>query len=141
MTDAKKFESWLNGAISGCTIPPHNEVVNKSIARPNSTQGFVVTHIPKSNNAPHQVVEKLQYYIRAGSAFTPVPHGVLAGMFGRRPQPFMRVSMLFSPLQIYPGEAKIDWGFIVHNDGPGIAEDIFFDVMIQIGRASCRERV
>jgi len=130
MTDAKKFESWLNGAISGCTIPAHNQVVNHSVVMGNGTQGFVVTHIPKSNNAPHQVVGKSQYYIRAGSDFVPAPHAVLAGMFGRRPQPSMKMDLLFSPLQIYDGVVTIDFGFIVHNGGPGIAEDIFFDLMM-----------
>ncbi len=83
----KRFLSWLEGSVSGCTIPPHSRVQHHCIVKPGEDIGYVITLIPKSNHAPHQVVGSLKYLIRAGSDFVPTPHSVLAGMFGRRPQP------------------------------------------------------
>jgi hypothetical protein len=87
-----RFKSWFEGATSGCSIPPHSGVTHLPIEVTNGA-GFVVTHIPQSNLAPLQPVllgEKLSFYlIRAGSTFAPTPHGVLAGLFGRRPQPVL----------------------------------------------------
>ena len=94
----ERFTSWLNSAISGCTIPPHQNVRNEPILTANN-MGFVITLVPKSNNTPHQMVGKLQYYIRAGSDFVPTPHDVLAGMFGKRPQPHIMHQFLISPIE------------------------------------------
>ena len=67
---------------------PHPMVRHQPIST-TSDQGFVVTYIAKSYDAPHQSLKpSLQYYIRAGSDFVPTPHAVLAGLFGRRRQPF-----------------------------------------------------
>ena len=86
LPDAAAFRSRLEGIVSGCTVPGHERVVSHAIASA-GTQGYVVTFIPKSARAPHQTIPDLRYFMRAGSAFAPVPHGVLEGMFGRRPQP------------------------------------------------------
>ena len=51
--DAPAFASKLEGAVSGCTIPPHSGVRSAAIRQTNSQSGFVVTYIPKSNAAPH----------------------------------------------------------------------------------------
>ncbi|MDV2496392.1 MAG: ATP-binding protein [bacterium] len=129
ITDAERFRSWLEGAISGCTIPPHTGVKNHPIRSSGPGKGFVATLIPKSDHAPHQVVGKLQYYIRAGSDFVPAPHGVLAGMFGRRPQPSVAHSFVVSPAEVAPDErVKCQIGFLISNNGPGIATDIFMHV-------------
>jgi hypothetical protein len=127
LADAKRIQSWLEGTISGCTVPPHTGVTNASILRSSSGEGYVATHIPKSNAAPHQVVGKLQYYIRAGSSFVPTPHGVLAGMFGRRPQPLIGVLFLTAPSRIVGDTIHADVGFFVSNWGQGIATDIFLN--------------
>jgi predicted HTH transcriptional regulator len=83
----KRFKSWLENAVSGLTLPPHPGVRHATVEIGNDQLGFVATFIPKSHMAPHQCLRPLQYYMRAGSNFEPVPHGVLAGMFGRSPQP------------------------------------------------------
>lgn len=130
LADAKRFQSWLEGAISGCTIPPHSGVRNAAVLSGKSQVGFVVTYIPKSNHAPHQMVGKLQYYIRAGSDFIPTPHQVLAGMFGKRPQPDIYPLYIVSPIT-YEGEAICaQLGFAVRNGGPGIATDLFVNIML-----------
>jgi hypothetical protein len=120
----KRFASLLQGAISGCTIPPHSGVQNEVIEMSNG-KGFVVTLIPKSNAAPHQSVISKQYHIRAGSDFLPTPHDVLAGMFGRRPQPHVFHRFLLAVPELEGHHLKISFGLAIHNEGPGIASDIF----------------
>src|SRR5262245_48240747 len=36
-----RYASWLNGAVSGCTIPPHNGVLNTPIPDTGGASGFV----------------------------------------------------------------------------------------------------
>ena len=127
-----RFGSWLNSAISGCTIPPHQSVRNEPILTADNS-GFVISLIPKSNNTPHQTVGKLQYYIRAGSDFVPAPHDLLAGMFGKRPQPHIIHQFLVSPIEVHPNSISIHVGFMLKNLGPGIASDVFITCMILTG--------
>jgi len=85
-----RFISWLEGAVSGCTLPPHAGVRHHAIKQARGDEGYAVTYIPKSTLAPHQcIIEpyRFRYYLRAGSNFEQAPHGVLAGMFGRQPVP------------------------------------------------------
>ncbi len=126
LADAKRFQSWLEGAISGCTVPPHTHVRNVAVCSP-SGSGFVATHIPKSSAAPHQVVGELQYYIRAGSSFVPTPHSVLAGMFGRRPQPLVGIRYLTGSPKLVNESIHAEVGFVISNRGQGIATDIFLN--------------
>lgn len=90
ISNPKRFVSWLEGAGSGCTLPPHTGVRNHAIENGATTTGYAVTHIPKGMLSPYQcIVEpyRFRYYLRAGSNFEQVPHGLLAGMFGRTPAP------------------------------------------------------
>jgi len=84
--DPKRFLSWLENRTSGRTLPAHAGVIHYAIEIPSSSDGFVVTLIPKSDWAPHQEVNSKCYYMRVGSNFDPVPHGILEGFFGRRIQ-------------------------------------------------------
>lgn len=130
ISNIQRFLGNLQGAVSGCTIPPHNKVEHRSIAINGTDSGYAVTYIPASDNTPHQVVGKLQYYIRAGSDFVPTPHQVLAGMFGRRPQPHVFHMFTVSPAS-NDGQVLIcEYGIVVTNGGPGIAKDLFFTAMI-----------
>ena len=61
LADAAAFRAWLEGAVSGCTVPAHDRVVSHAI-QSHGSQGFVVTHIPKSARAPHQVVPDQRYF-------------------------------------------------------------------------------
>lgn len=133
--DAPKFASWLNSAVSGVTIPPHTSVQNEPILI-DGERGFVITLIPKSVHTPHQVIGKKQYYIRAGSDFLPTPHDVLAGMFGRRPQPHVIHQFIVGPIEVVGKIIQCNIGFALKNIGPGIASDVFITLMTwyQIGR-------
>jgi hypothetical protein len=130
ISNLSRFISNLQGAVSGCTIPPHGGVENYAISNENTDEGFVVTYIPASDNAPHQVVGRQQYYMRAGSAFVPVPHQVLAGMFGRRPQPNVYHMFAVSPATHDQRTLICNYGIFATNGGPGIASDLFFTAMI-----------
>ena len=82
-----RFLSWLENAISGCTIPSHNKVRNHIISVDENGDGFIATYIPKSELAPLMTTTNSTIYIRSGSNNVPAPYSVIAGMFGRRPQP------------------------------------------------------
>lgn len=132
LVDAQKFVSWLQGAISAVTIPSHSGVLNKAILIGKGPMGFAVTFVPKSKDAPHQVNSsgkgQYGYFIRAGSDFVPTPHAVLAGMFGRRPQPSVFQMFLSSyPEVIDLGvvQIKSTLGLQIANGGRGIASDLF----------------
>ncbi len=124
IVNPERFRSLLEGVVSGCTIPPHSGVENHVIKKDSNT-GFVATYIPKSNHAPHQMLPKKQYYIRAGSSFMPTPHDVLAGMFGRRPQPDVFHRFLIGGRKFEGDRLSIDVGVVIQNEGQGIASDIF----------------
>lgn len=138
--NVKRFVSWLEGAVSGCTVPPHTKAQHHDIVINDNDndndnyneKGFVATMIPKSDHAPHQVVVNCKYqyhyYIRAGSNFEHTPHAVLAGMFGRRPQPDVYHGYHIAPAEIINVIMKIRIGFEIHNNGPGIASDLFMNL-------------
>ena len=130
LDDAKRFRSWLEGAISGCTLPPHGRVQHCVVETGQNREGFVVTYIPQSNDAPHQVVGRLQYYMRAGSDFVPVPHQILSGMFGRRPQPDIVGQWLSGPVKVIGDSIQCQVGYLLRNEGAGIARDMFLDVKV-----------
>ena len=87
----------------------------------------MATLVPISHHAPHQTVTDKRYYLRAGSSFLPVPHAVLAGMFGRRPNPHIRPAWTFS-VACWHHEIRVGIAINLHNDGPGIAENVFINV-------------
>jgi len=128
--DVKKFVSLLESSISGLTLPPHTLVENHPVQINKKGEGFAASYIPQGANIPLQAVYNKQFYIRAGSSFEPTPYQVLAGMFGRRPQPFVFVNYLFAPAKI---DQKIatQIGFLVHNRGPGIAKNLFINATVK----------
>lgn len=125
-----RFKSLLEGAISGRTIPPHGTVQNHAIPSGEGDHGFVITLIPQSDHAPHQTTNDRKYFMRAGSDFLPVPHAILAGLFGRRPQPnIYQAYTLHPPLPSNQEGVQLDIGLILRNNGRGIASDIFAHVL------------
>ena len=84
----------MENDISGCTIPSHNKVRNHIISVDENGDGFIATYIPKSDIAPLMTTTGNTIYIRSGSNNVPAPYSVIAGMFGRRPQP--NVELIFA---------------------------------------------
>ena len=95
-----RFLSWLENAISGCTIPSHNKVRNHIISVDKKGDGFVAAYIPKSELAPLMTTIGNTFYIRSGSNNVPAPYSVLAGMFGRRPQAEIELLITDKSLEI-----------------------------------------
>lgn len=129
-----RFVSLLQSAISSCTLPPHSKVENFCVANKDKNSGYVITLIPKSTSAPHQCIKDYKYYMRAGSNFAPVPHAVLSGMFGRRPQPWVFLMFSVGPAKINKkdsaNEVLCQTGLMITNNGLGIARDTFLNVEI-----------
>ena len=95
-----RFLSWLENAISGCTIPSHNRVRNHIISVDKTGDGFVATYIPKSELAPLMTTMGNNIYIRSGSNNVPAPYSVIAGMFGKRPQPNVELIIADKNLEV-----------------------------------------
>lgn len=95
-----RFLSWLENAISGCTIPSHNRVRNHIISVDKNGDGFVATYIPKSELAPLMTTMGNNIYIRSGSNNVPAPYSVIAGMFGKRPQPNIELIIADKNLEV-----------------------------------------
>jgi schlafen family protein len=90
IADPVALKTLFDGAIGGLNLPAHSGVENIALLDGTGPSGFVVTHIPPGQGVPYQpLYPKQEYYIRAGSNFLPTPHAVLAGLFGRAPQPIV----------------------------------------------------
>ena len=127
----RRFKSWLESAVSGLTLPPHPGVRHVAIDGGDDQSGFVATLIPKSHMAPHQCLRPPQYYLRAGSNFEPVPHGVLAGMFGRSPHPVIFHMWSAPPAQLAEnGRARFKIGLLLTNRSAVIARDVYLSVTV-----------
>jgi hypothetical protein len=130
-----RFVSRLEGTVSGRTVPAHIGVQNHPIDS-GFGNGFVATLIPKSERLPHQAIPEEKYYMRAGSNFMPVPHGVLAGMFGRQPQPILfeeyksKAVKVTKAAGIRPDVIDVTLGFKIWNRGPVMARDLYTDVWV-----------
>ncbi|MBR2299090.1 MAG: ATP-binding protein [Alphaproteobacteria bacterium] len=138
-----RFLSWLENAISGCTIPSHNGVRNHIISADKNGDGFVATYIPKSELTPLMTSSNSTIYIRSGSNNVPAPYAVIAGMFGKRPQPNIELFLEDKNIEVFenidedmlypktidnPPEkyVKISFSVIAHNQSNAIAKELYF---------------
>lgn len=125
LLDAQGFNTKLQGAISRTTLPPHPGVQIVSFEEPGrSPAGFVAVLVPQSLIGPIRSVVTSHYHIRTGSDFGIVPHDVLAGMFGRAPQPNVELNLISHPARIdsRPGYLTIAFGLIAVNLGAVVGE-------------------
>lgn len=122
----ERFKGWLESNTSGRTLPPHPSVRHHVINAGNGV-GYVVSLIVKSNYAPHQEIKSQHYYMRSGASFVKVPHGVLSGMFGRRPQACIEHKFAVEPIKIVDRKAQICLEIVLRNDGLGIGRDVFLN--------------
>lgn len=126
--NVSNFLSLLESFISLLTSPPHPNVLSKIIFEDEvNDTGYVVTHIPKSNRRPFQVINDrdFRYYIRAGSSSLPAPDTFLRSLFGQAPQPEVFLMFGVSPVQpVEDGTIKMEVGLILHNRGENVAKNI-----------------
>jgi hypothetical protein len=144
----KWWKSLLESFVSGATMPAHQGVRHIALFRPGKNDGIVATYIPPGLNAPYRslVDGRDNYYIRAGSDFIPAPHAVLAGLFGRAPQPIIKLNYEFSPKKWLsrlsdPGHDPALWLDLivsVTNTGRGIANELFALIDVPSTSFVCR---
>lgn len=142
-----RFLSWLENAISGCTIPSHNKVRNHIVSCDANGDGFIATYIPKCEIAPLMSTTNGAIYIRSGSNNVPAPYAVIAGMFGRRPQPNVELILANRNLgvfditdedMLYPQSVdnppknylKLSFAVQAENNSNVIAREIYFTCKI-----------
>nr|WP_269106753.1 ATP-binding protein [Massilia sp. TS11] len=130
ISSPSRFVSWIEGAISGCTVPPVVGVRSMAIAIDSST-GIVATYVPKSPHAPHQVAGEGKYLIRAGSDFVTAPHGVVAGLFGHSPQPIVFPNFVVSPAKSAEGKILASATIMLVNNGAVVAEDLYVSLLFK----------
>jgi hypothetical protein len=97
---AHRYKSWLEGSVSGATIPSHPGVIHAVLSQRQDESGFVATLIPAADNPPLQTPSDFRYLMRAGSNFTPIPHPLLASMFGRRAAPALEMDFIAKPADL-----------------------------------------
>lgn len=125
--NVSNFLSLLEGFTSTLTTPPHPSVSNKVIFEDESKdEGYVITHIPKSNSRPFQVINEndYRYYIRAGSNSQPAPDTFIRALFGKEPQPNAFLHWGVSPVKVEEETVKLQVGVIIHNGGENVARNI-----------------
>lgn len=131
LLDAQGFNTKLQGAVSRTTVPPHPGIEIISFDEPGRTPaGFVAVLVPQSVIGPIRSVVTNHYHIRTGSDFGIVPHDVLAGMFGRAPQPNAEMNLLSHPARLdsRPGHLTIAFGLIAVNLGVVVGERPYLSV-------------
>lgn len=142
-----RFLSWLENAISGCTIPSHNKIRNHIISCDKNGDGFIATYIPKSEITPLMTTTNSTIYIRSGSNNVPAPYAVIAGMFGKRPQPHIELEIQDKNLEVldnadedmlYPRTidnppekyVKLTFSIQAHNESNAIARELYLSCTI-----------
>lgn len=134
LVDAQGFNTKLQAAISRTTVPPHPgvEVVAFEDASGNPA-GYVAVFVPQSLIGPIRSVVTNHYHVRTGSDFGLVSHDVLAGMFGRAPQPSVDLNWIsnHARLGFPPGCLAIRFGLIAVNLGAVVAERPYLSVFFK----------
>ena len=89
-------------------------------------------YVPQSLIGPIRSLETKHYHVRTGSDFGFVPHDVLAGMFGRAPQPNVDLNLISHParLESNPGYLTITFGFVTVNLGAVVGERPYLSAFI-----------
>jgi hypothetical protein len=117
VVDSTLFAERLQAFLRDLTTPAIPGAIARGIEDPQGGPGFVAIHVPLTDagpfraNGPADVSDR--YYIRVASESVPATHQWLAAMFGRRPDPKLRL-----------GFARNDYSIIdvvIQNAGNGSA--------------------
>jgi hypothetical protein len=131
LVDAQAFRTKIEGAISRTTLPPHSGVRTLAIEdRSSVPSGYCAVLVPQSAVGPIRSVATNHYHLRSGSDFGIVPHDVLAGMFGRSPQPEIHPNFIDGPIRINTraGYLTMSVGIAVVNFGAVIADRPYLSI-------------
>jgi hypothetical protein len=120
LVDAHAFRTKVEGAISRATLYPHTGVqVATILEKPGQPSGFVAVLVPQWFSLPLRSTVTGHYHMRTGSDFAIVPHELLAGMFGRAPQPHVDVNYIGHPAWFggRPDHFTLAFGIVAVNLG------------------------
>ncbi len=131
----EQFSSLINGEISRLTLPAHPTAENFVIKEnKNTSKGYVVTSIPKYEGLPIQVIANVKgkgrFFMRTGDSFIDIPQPILAGMFGKRPNPELVIRFRTGEEDVKLTDdqtIRFSFGLVITNKGKGIAKDIFIN--------------
>lgn len=132
-----RFAGWLEEATASVSIPQHRSIRHRAIEDPTQPgQGFVVSLIPAGDFVPYRNVtgkfDHCAYFIRAGNSFVPTPHGVLAGMFGRRPPPNILLRFLTGRIRkLHDGHIDFGTNFALRNASSVVAVRVYCNLWIE----------
>lgn len=132
VVQAAGFRTLVEGALSGESVPALSNARVLHILEGAGPAGYVVVLIPQSLIGPIRATRTDKYHLRSGSSFGIVPHGVLAGMFGRAPQPVIRPNFIAHFTQLNERRDAISISFTVAagNFGAVLAGKVFLSVWL-----------
>ncbi|MFK3648017.1 helix-turn-helix domain-containing protein [Lysobacter enzymogenes] len=124
---AAAFRTLVEGALSGESIPALSNARVLHILEGAGPAGYVAVLIPQSLIGPIRATRTDKYHLRSGSSFGIVPHGVLAGMFGRSPQPIIQPNLVayFTQLNERRDAISISFAVAAGNFGAVLASKVF----------------
>jgi len=137
-----QFRSRVEGLISGLTLPAHSGVENHTLMTEIEGEGYLITYIPRSDYVPIRSLRDDYYYMRVGSSCVRMPHGVLASMFGKRPEPKLNFSFVRprANIDFVGGIVKLHFRHYMefHNPGVSLNRDMYvtYRVTHKVSQAS-----
>jgi hypothetical protein len=126
------FRSRLEGRIGRLAVPPPEGIENLIVISNEGDAGYMVTYIPQANHLPVRSLRQNQYYLRSGSSCEIMPHEILAAMFGRRPEP--QLKLVYEPLKAkYTDESCVTFEriYFLQNTGISIARDVYLTLAVR----------
>jgi len=127
IADAAGFRTLIEGALSGESIPALTNARVHHVLEDGGPAGYVAVLIPVSLIGPIRATRTDKYHLRSGSSFGLVPHAVLAGMFGRAPQPVVHPTFVahFAQLNERRDAISISFAVAAGNFGAVLASKVF----------------
>lgn len=127
------FDSIIGKVVSRRVVGVQNKIVYTDRTQ---DLGFIVTYIPKSDEAPHRVEgerkESGRYYRRHGSGSYEMEHFELEEMFGGRSSPkLLFVISTHLAIDIYEKAKQYNIKFGMKNVGKAIAKYPFLEIVIK----------
>lgn len=135
LEDGRLFESVLSELVGGATVPGLRGVELRLIENDQGIASLVMM-VPMREFGPVRTTigESDKYFFRTGDRFTPVPHQLLAAMFGRTPPAELTASPRGLPARAIKnelGKLQISMEVCLKNSGIALAEQPAIAVTIE----------
>lgn len=143
LQDAGVLQTLFREQISRATVPPVEGIEFGTVLL-SSGKSVLLMYVPPRRYGPtRSTLRSLEtYYFRAGESFLPVPHDILASMFGQVPPAEIR--MLSGPAGNQPhGRAPVTMfahgSLYLHNPGLVVGEKLYASIRIGFPSDNCAE--